>query len=184
MFTACAGARCAGDARFSTAAASRPALISPPCRLRVGRVSGRAKHLTRRKAATQPSMHGAGERAPIISSSFLKYSPVSAWWKATMPDGSSDRHSSVLFAVVANPSGTSAIEHTTTPAYAGVLSVMRPSPLFSTWLPYRNDISLDGFSHTCRRRAATRQRRSSAGARRAGAMCSELSRAACPQQES
>ena len=93
-----------------------------------------------------------------MSSSFLKYSPVSAWWNATMPDGSSLRQSSVLLAVVAKPSGTSAMEHTTTPAYAGVLSVMRPSPLFSTWLPYRNDISDDGFSHTCVAERAQRQR--------------------------
>lgn len=40
----------------------------------------------------------------------------------------------------------------TTPVYAGVPSVMRPSPDLSTWLPYRNCISADGRTHTCTRR--------------------------------
>ena len=122
----------------------------------VGRTYGCAHH------ATQPTSFAAAStkicisiaciqspRPPTIALSFRRYSPVSAWWNATMPDGSSLRQSSVLFAVVAKPSGMSDIEHTTTPAYAGVLSVIRPSPLFRTWLPYKNDISADGFSHTC-----------------------------------
>jgi len=51
----------------------------------------------------------------------------------------------------AAPSGTSVMEYTTTPVYAGVASVMRPRPLFSTWLPYRYCISAVGFTHTCAR---------------------------------
>eukprot|EP00958_Prasinococcus_capsulatus_P019520 scaffold2418_cov296-Prasinococcus_capsulatus_cf.AAC.1 len=31
---------------------------------------------------------------------------------------------------------------------AGVLSVMRPKPDLSTWLPYKKDISAEGFTHT------------------------------------
>lgn len=45
-------------------------------------------------------------------------------------------------------SGISVIEKKTTPWYCGVFSVIRPSPDFDTWLPYRNDCSALGFSHT------------------------------------
>jgi hypothetical protein len=45
------------------------------------------------------------------------------------------------------------MEYTTTPVYAGVFSVIRPRPCFSTWLPYKNCISFEGFTHICKARA-------------------------------
>ena len=36
-----------------------------------------------------------------------------------------------------------------TPVYAGVFSVIRPSPDFSRLLPYRNCISAEGLTQTC-----------------------------------
>ncbi len=47
--------------------------------------------------------------------------------------------------------------------YAGVASVMRPRPLFSTWLPYRYCISAVGFTHTCARARARVARSRAAG---------------------
>lgn len=44
--------------------------------------------------------------------------------------------------------GTSFMLLTTTPWYCGVPSVIRARPLLMTWLPYKNDCSCDGFTHT------------------------------------
>ena len=84
-----------------------------------------------------------------MSSSARRYSPTSAWWNATMDDASSLRQSCVLLAATPNPSGTSDMENTTTPWFAGVFSVIRPRPDFNRWLPYRKDISLVGLTHIC-----------------------------------
>lgn len=46
------------------------------------------------------------------------------------------------------PSGTFCMLYTITPPYCGVPSVMRAMPAFVTWLPYKNAISEDGFTHT------------------------------------
>lgn len=46
------------------------------------------------------------------------------------------------------PRGTLDMLNTTTPLCCCTPSVIRPRPDFDTWLPYRNDISALGFSHT------------------------------------
>lgn len=41
------------------------------------------------------------------------------------------------------------MEKMITPVFAGVFSVIRARPDLRMWLPYRNDISEDGFTQTC-----------------------------------
>lgn len=79
-------------------------------------------------------------------SSLRIYSPISAWWKQTVVNGSAALHSAVERAVMPNPSGRSLIEYTTTPWCFGVFSVIRPSPDFGIWFPYKNCCSTDDFS--------------------------------------
>ena len=78
--------------------------------------------------------------------------PTSAWWNTTMPLGSIFLQSDVDFAVTPNPKGISDMLYTTTPVYAGVFSVILPSPDFSTWLPYIYCISAEGLTHICKER--------------------------------
>jgi hypothetical protein len=91
-----------------------PLLRSPlppqPPFLAAGRPSRPLRH------SATPLRHSQSALPPIMSASPRRYSPVSAWWKATIPEGSSLRQSSVDLAVVAKPNGTSAMEQTTTPA--------------------------------------------------------------------
>lgn len=44
------------------------------------------------------------------------------------------------------PINNQPLDHTGT--HCGVFSVIRPSPLLSTWFPYKKDISAEGFTHT------------------------------------
>jgi hypothetical protein len=55
--------------------------------------------------------------------------------------------------------------------YVGVFSVMRPRPDLTTWLPYRNCISAEGFSHTCEGQVAEEGGRSSCWRRCGGRLC-------------
>ena len=100
----------------------------------------------------RPVKHAhTGLQLDYKSSSDLKYSPTSDWWKTTMALGSAFLHSLVALAVTPNPRGTSVMEYITTPVYAGVPSVILPSPDLSTWFPYKNCISAVGFTQTCKR---------------------------------
>ncbi|WVZ11991.1 hypothetical protein V8G54_016521 [Vigna mungo] len=65
-----------------------------------------------------------------------------------MPLGSNFLQSCVDFAATPKPNGTSAMENTTTPSPAAMLSVILPNALFKTWFPYKKDISDCGLSHT------------------------------------
>jgi hypothetical protein len=73
---------------------------------------------------------------------------MSAWCRTTISVGAAFLQSIVLLDVSPKPIGMSDMLYTTTPAPCGVFSVIRPSPAFSTWFPYRNDISDDGLTHT------------------------------------
>ena len=66
-----------------------------------------------------------------------------------MTVGSAFLHSAVDLDVTPNPRGRSDIENITTPAFAGVFSVILARPDFRIWLPYRNDISEDDLTQTC-----------------------------------
>ena len=74
------------------------------------------------------------------------YSPMSAWWKQTMPMGSECRHSAVDFAATPKPRGKSDMEQTMTPVYFSVFSVIRPRPPLVTLCPYRNCCSAVAFN--------------------------------------